>query len=185
MEKFGFIYIWHDKKHKRYYVGSHWGYMDDGYICSSKWMKASYKRRPFDFKRRIIKKVYTDRKDLISEEYYYLSMIKSNEFGTKYYNLKLNAGCSMGNTNKKHSEETKLKISEAKRNNPSKYWQGKKRDQSTKEKISHTKLGTVQTIEHKQINSKKIAELWKDPIWREKMLNARKKTKDVSNILFP
>ena len=36
-------------------------------------------------------------------------------------------------------------------------------------------LGTIQTEEHKQINSQKIKELWKDPIWREKMLEARRK----------
>ena len=23
-EKYGFVYIWHDRKHKRYYIGSHW-----------------------------------------------------------------------------------------------------------------------------------------------------------------
>lgn len=42
-EKYGFVYIWRDKKHNRYYIGCHWGTTDDGYICSSPWMKQAYK----------------------------------------------------------------------------------------------------------------------------------------------
>lgn len=84
----GFVYIWFDKKHKRYYIGSHLGTTTDGYICSSRWMKISYKRRPQDFKRRIIFKsdsiLY---KDLLFEEYKWLSLIKEEELGKKYYNI--------------------------------------------------------------------------------------------------
>lgn len=28
-DKYGFIYLWHDKKHNRFYVGSHWGHGDE------------------------------------------------------------------------------------------------------------------------------------------------------------
>lgn len=84
----GFIYIWFDRKHKRYYIGSHWGSVDDGYICSSRWMKASYKRRPQDFKRRILKVISTTKKDLIIEEIRWLSMIKDHELRHRYYNLR-------------------------------------------------------------------------------------------------
>jgi hypothetical protein len=87
MEKYGFVYIWYDRKYKRYYIGSHWGTEDDGYICSSTWMKTSYLRRPNDFKRRIIKRVYESRSTLLDEEYKYLSMIKDEELKKKYYNL--------------------------------------------------------------------------------------------------
>lgn len=86
MDKYGFIYIWRDKKHNRYYIGSHWGTIDDGYICSSTWMRNSYKRRPQDFKRRIIKHVY-DRSKLLETEQIYLSMIKQEEIKFRYYNL--------------------------------------------------------------------------------------------------
>lgn len=87
MEKFGFVYIWYDRKHKRYYVGSHWGAEDDGYICSSRWMRKAYNRRPYDFKRRIIEKVYSSRKELIEREYYWLSLIGQEEIcSKKYYN---------------------------------------------------------------------------------------------------
>lgn len=56
MEKYGFVYIWYDRKHKRYYIGAHWGHENDGYVCSSSWMKKAYKNRPEDFKRKILKK---------------------------------------------------------------------------------------------------------------------------------
>lgn len=85
----GFVYIWRDKKHNRYYIGSHWGTEDDGYICSSNWMKMSYKRRPYDFKRRILARVDSSRIDLIEEEFKWISMIKKEESGKRYYNFNL------------------------------------------------------------------------------------------------
>ena len=87
MEKYGFVYLWYDKKHKRFYIGCRWGREDDGYICSSPWMKQGYKHRPNDFKRRILSRVFTNKKDLLEEEYRWLSMIKENELGDRYYNL--------------------------------------------------------------------------------------------------
>ena len=90
-EKYGFVYIWFDKKHKRYYVGAHWGLECDGYVCSSKWMNISYRRRPLDFTRRILSKVYTNRQDLFKKEQEWLNLIKKEELGKRYYNLCRNA----------------------------------------------------------------------------------------------
>lgn len=87
-EKYGFVYIWHDCKHKRYYIGCHWGREDDGYICSSSWMKQAYSHRPNDFRRRIISRVYTNRNELHEREFHFLSMIKTHELGKKYYNVR-------------------------------------------------------------------------------------------------
>jgi hypothetical protein len=81
--KYGFVYIWRDRKHNRYYIGSHWGDINDGYVCSSNWMHNTHKRRKEDFKRRIISYVFTNRKDLLAEEEYWLSMIKDQELATK------------------------------------------------------------------------------------------------------
>jgi len=83
----GFIYIWYDKKLKRYYIGSHFGTIDDGYICSSTWMKRAYKRRPQDFKRRIIFQSNISRKELFEEEQKWLNLIKLEELSKRYYNL--------------------------------------------------------------------------------------------------
>lgn len=91
MEKYGFVYIWRDRKHNRYYIGCHWGTEDDGYICSSPWMKQAYKHRPNDFKRRILSLIYTNRQDMFNEEYKWISLIKESEIKTRYYNLNIKA----------------------------------------------------------------------------------------------
>ena len=84
MEKYGFVYIWRDRKHNRYYIGAHWGTETDGYICSSDWMKQAYKLRSKDFKRKIIKRGFLDRTQLFKEELRYLNMIKPNEIKNRY-----------------------------------------------------------------------------------------------------
>lgn len=165
-EKFGFIYIWFDKKRKRYYVGSHQGVENDGYICSSNWMRDVYRRRPDDFKRRIIKRMVCTRKELFEEENKWLSLIKKEELGKKYYNLHQNIhhylmdpdyGKSTrekmslakkgkkraGNPeNWKHSEETKQKLS--KQQTGQKKWpNGRSFSEETKEKMRLAKIGYV------------------------------------------
>ena len=96
MEKYGFIYLWYDKKFKRFYVGCHWGTEDDGYICSSSWMKKSYRNRPNDFKRRILRTNIQTRSEMYIHEQYFLSMIKQSEIKPtniypRYYNLSLSS----------------------------------------------------------------------------------------------
>lgn len=81
----GFIYLWRDRKSGQFYLGSHLGFEDDGYVCSSRWMRSAYKKRPGDFKRRIIKRVGSY-DELITEEQRFLDMIKPEEFGVKYFN---------------------------------------------------------------------------------------------------
>jgi hypothetical protein len=135
MEKTGFIYIWYDRKRKMFYIGSHFGTKDDGYICSSNRMRDAYRRRPFDFKRRIIETNIT--RDLLLEtEHKWLSLISEHKLGKKYYNLRqhkwghwstdenrrMTVGQKIGsNTNRnekirqaslgrKHTEETKEKL---------------------------------------------------------------------------
>jgi NUMOD3 motif len=87
MEKYGFIYLWYDMKRKMFYIGSHWGTEDDGYICSSNRMRDAYRRRPNDFKRKIIQKNIS-RDVLLNEEHKWLQMISDDELGKKYYNLR-------------------------------------------------------------------------------------------------
>lgn len=101
----GFVYIWRDRKYNRYYIGSHWGSEYDSYVCSSTWMRNSHRRRPEDFKRRIIARVHTSREELLEEEQRWLSMIKDHELATRnsttkkrsenvrYYNVSKLSGC--------------------------------------------------------------------------------------------
>lgn len=85
-EKYGFVYIWRDKKHNRYYIGCHWGTEDDGYVSSSPWLMRAYKRRSTDFKRRILQRT-TSRQDTFLAEQKWLQLIKDDELKVRYYNL--------------------------------------------------------------------------------------------------
>lgn len=86
-EKYGFVYLWRDRKHKRYYIGSHWGTENDGYVCSSQWMRRAYLRRPEDFRRHILFRC-NNKPDLLQEEYRWLMFTKPEEIrGPRYYNL--------------------------------------------------------------------------------------------------
>ena len=193
-EKYGFVYIWFDKKHKRYYVGSHWGTEDDGYICSSRMMRQSYNRRPDDFKRRIIKRIYTNQKDLLLEEERWLSMIDPNKTtprnnteesrkNVKYYNIKLGTQNQWwSNIDNRLTVGQKISASKTGKSVP-----------CTPEKaaaISAAKKGKALTDEHKealrgikkpahtdgwkQQNSKKFKELWADPEFKARQSASRK-----------
>ncbi len=85
----GFVYLWRDRKRNKYYVGSHMGVPNDGYVCSSKVMFRVYRKRPQDFKRKVLKFVVADSlKGIREEEQKWLSLIKQSELGFKYYNFK-------------------------------------------------------------------------------------------------
>ena len=119
---FGFVYIWYDTKNKMFYIGSRKGKVDDGYICSSKWMKAAYIRRPETFTRRIISVVHNNEvehlhgrekvKYLHAKEQHWLDLINTEQLGIKYYNLKPLAAGGHG-TGIPCSELTKQRISNA------------------------------------------------------------------------
>ena len=55
-------------------------------------MRDTYNRRPQYFKRRIIARVTTTRKDLFLEESRWLHFIKPDELGKRYFNLSRTAG---------------------------------------------------------------------------------------------
>jgi hypothetical protein len=172
-EKYGFVYIWYDRKHRRYYIGCHWGTVDDGYICSSRWMRKSYNRRKQDFRRRILK-TNLQRKEMYVEEQRYLDMIKPHEIKIRYYNLYT----KNGNLWHKYPESVKTvgeKISYSKKGKKSNISQekllerGKKISEAKKgilfseehkEKLRLAKLGTNRTEDWKKEASKRMKEQW-------------------------
>lgn len=187
-EKYGFIYLWLDKKHKRYYIGCHWGSIDDGYVCSSSWMKKAYKLRPLDFKRRILKTNIKYRPDMYTEEQKWLDMIKVEETkpfnkNPRYYNLNLKNG-NLWHKYDEHIKTVGQKISVSKK--------GKKTGPRPEVglAISAAKKGKSLTEEHKvalrgikkpahteewkQQNSEKFKQLWSDPEFKAKQSEARK-----------
>ena len=134
MKYFGFVYIWYDRKRKMYYIGSHMGTVDDGYVCSNKRMKNAFAKRPNDFRRRIVYYHHTDdHKSLFEKEQYWLNFIQDDELCYKYYNVK-KAASGMDSASatkinlkriangqipflgKRHSEETKKQMSESAKN---------------------------------------------------------------------
>ena len=82
-----FVYMWYDRVRKMFYVGSHTGRLDDGYISSSRWLTGEVRYRPQDFRRRVVK-ILPTRQEAQRLEYSLICMIKESWFGTKYYNLK-------------------------------------------------------------------------------------------------
>jgi len=134
----GFVYVWYDRKHKRYYVGSHWGTEDDGYICSSNNMKQNFRNRPQDFKRRIIARVITSHKDLLNEEQRWLNMIKPNEFGFRFYNINGKAGTYYWWMNEETKKLVGQKISDEHKQAKREAWnKGKKLSEEHKQKIAN------------------------------------------------
>lgn len=181
-EKYGFVYLWFDRKHKRYYVGCHWGTIDDGYLCSSNWMRDAYKRRPEDFKRRILKTNIQHRPDMYLEEQRYFDMIKPEELRIRYYNLCL----SVKNNWHKYPEHVKTigqKISSSKTGKKVNFSdpiargkaisagkKGKALTEEHKEALRGIKK-SPHTVEWKAANSERMLEQWsngsrkrKDPV---------------------
>ena len=103
----GFVYLWYDRDSKMFYLGSHKGREDDGYVCSSKHMLKEYKARSESFKRRILERC--DEMDILKAEQKWLDLIKSNELYYKkgvYYNVKKNA--AGGDTTKYHKNRDEI-----------------------------------------------------------------------------
>lgn len=142
MDKYGFVYLWFDRKHKRFYIGSHWGFEDDGYICSSRWMKQAYSHRPEDFKRRILKRVYTNRHDLLDAETEFLIRIKDAEIKTKYYNLS-NKNKGHWVTKESSKESVAQKVSKALTGKPSRSKTKFKKGQSASPETTFKKGNTA------------------------------------------
>lgn len=176
MEKYGFVYIWFDRKHKRYYIGCHWGKIEDSYICSSNWMRDAYRRRPNDFKRRILKTNITSIKEMFDLEAEFLALVKMNELGKRYYNLH--------NVNKNHwstNELSKLTVGQKISASPlrnqriSESNKGKIISEETKQKLREANQKQFQDPAQVQLRKQKSKELWSDPDYLDRQRQARAK----------
>lgn len=194
--KYGFVYIWFDKKRKMYYIGSHWGKEDDGYICSSTRMRNAYKRRPEDFKRRILETQIDDRKLMFEQEENWLQ--KAEKRKQRYYNLHFTTGHWSTESNKfltvteklreanirrfsdpearkKHSEITRLLWQDPEYR---KKQEGKhKHSEATKQKISIAQIGRKTSEETK----KKLSERGK-AFYASELGDARKRKISIKQL---
>lgn len=159
MEKYGFIYIWYDRKHKRYYVGRHWGTKDDGYICSSTNMRNNYVNRPSDFKRKIVS-IVDSKENLVIEEQKWLNMIKLSELNNRYYN-KTQKATTPSTLGYKHSAQTIEKI-----RNSNKLV---KRSDETREKNRQATKRQFDNPKARNLASIKQSKVWTNLEYREHM----------------
>ena len=92
-----FVCRWHERKHNKYYFGSHWGSQDDGYVCGSPWMKRATTNDLKTLLRAILAVVTTSRTDLLllSREQTWLNTIHRSQIGKAVYNINL---CPVGGT---------------------------------------------------------------------------------------
>lgn len=130
-----------------YYIGCHWGTIDDGYICSSNRMRNAYRRRPHDFKRRIIQKI-TDRSVLFEEEHKWLQLISDDQLGKKYYNIRKHRWghwTTDVNNSRTISEKISQKVKEYRRLHP-------------------------ESEEHRRKKREIMIKRWNDPISRDKII---------------
>lgn len=85
----GFVYLWKDTKRNKFYLGSHLGFLDDGYTGSNNRFKNAFKSRPHTFRRRILEiHLEITSKELLKKEEAWLQLIKKEELTAKYYNEK-------------------------------------------------------------------------------------------------
>lgn len=195
---FGFVYIWLDRKRKMFYIGSHMGDKDDGYVCSSKVMREAYRRRQKDFRRKIIYwHSNNDKRRLLEIEQKWLMLIPKGQLGSRYYNLSRGGNGGWGEIMKEHwkdenyrtktitsqttaqnQPEQKQKLSEASKQS----WQ----DPSYRETIVQSlkdRKGEKRSEEAKESYSKSVKGLWTDPEYRTRMSQAAKNRKSPSGVL--
>lgn len=152
MKNNAFLYKWTDKLTDMYYIGSHKGTVDDGYVCSSKWLKEEYNKRPQDFIRQILE--FGEHSIIRKQEAELLDKLDVKH-DPKAYNQ------HNGNGNfylKHHTEESKKRLSESKKGdrNPlshmspetrlkmiaaGKLVKGRIRSEESKQKYRQSKLG--------------------------------------------
>ena len=143
----GFVYKWTDSSNGMYYIGSHKGTPDDGYIGSGTWFSNAYKARPESFVRQIL---------YIGEHFVELEGFILQELNArlddKSYNLTNRA--SEIPESKKYSEERKKKWSKERAGKGNAMY-GKNHSEESKRKISINKTKHIYFCEHtsKKYNS--------------------------------
>jgi len=106
--KEAFVYCWTDHGTNKLYIGWHKGSTDDGYICSSNYMKEQYNERPNDFTRQII--ASGSARDMIQFESF---LLKSFDAANDVYFYNMHNNEPEFVHNQPHTKETRMKMSEA------------------------------------------------------------------------
>lgn len=169
------------------YVGSHKGSIDDGYICSSKYMLEEYNKRPDDFSRQIVAEGSLNEMRKFESA---LLVSENASMNSNYYNMHNNNGAFIL---KRHTEDTKRKISDSEKGkivskesrekmrlsklgkNNNRY--GVKLSEETKRKISESSKNKVFSEEHKR----KLSQVKKNKKWYHDPLTKKTCLYDLDN----
>lgn len=145
-----FVYCWTDHKTNMLYIGSHKGSIDDGYICSSKYMMEEYSKRPTDFTRQIIAEGTVS--DIRRLETKLLQAVNA-KLDEKYYNKHQNDGFFFDGWKKgTMSEEHRKKIGDANKNRAIK--------QETREKLRKSAIHQHKNSDITGYNNPNYGKYW-------------------------
>lgn len=126
MSYIGFIYKWTNIENNMFYIGSHKGKIDDGYIGSGTLFREAYFNNRDLFNREILEYIFTESDILVREQYYIdLYDIKNNKLS---YNLnpKTSGGWEFCHTNEHLVEKRNNSIRQGFYNGRIIYNKGKK-----------------------------------------------------------
>lgn len=134
MKKTAFVYQWENNENDMKYIGSHYGFLDDGYVSSSKYFNEIYNKNPSQFTRTILS-FYKTRLESLKSEEQLLSSVNASK-NKNYYNLINHPGKGWSH----HDDPTLARIyykriSNAKKGKPSKN-KDKKMNTFQKQKLS-------------------------------------------------
>ena len=158
MSSEAFLYLWYDAPNKKYYLGKHKGSPDDSYTHSSTvWEDFTKSTIPDGVRRRIL--AYGTDEEMTKLEYDLL-LNRKQKCWDRYYNVSAgwpllfdNSGTNNPFYGRKHSEETRKKLSEAVKgtNNPN---YGKKFSEEHRKNLSEAQTGR----KHSEETRKKLSE---------------------------
>jgi len=140
-----FVYCWTDKKNNKLYVGSHKGSIDDGYVCSGKYMLEEYKKRPEDFTRQIIAEGKFEDIRVLEEKILTSVNAKLNK---SFYNMHNGNGKFYL---KNHTEKSRKAIRDSKVGKP-------RKDLSERNRLGLTEEQTKKQVETKRKNGWYLSE---------------------------
>jgi hypothetical protein len=143
--KIGIVYKWENIDNQKWYIGSHYGKLDDGYIGSGKVFQNAYAKNQNKMIRSIL---YTGQDFRQAEEFFLLYLDAARD--RQSYNMK-NTALGGGPTVENMSIETRQRISDALRNRVRKPF-----SEETKNKISATLTGRKvpkELCEKRKLNS--------------------------------
>lgn len=155
----GFVYKWADYSNDMYYVGSHKGYTDDGYIGSGTHFVRAYNKRTESFSREVL---YVGEDYLELEEFILQELNAAGD--DKSYNLKNSAigGWEHTHTNEQIKQKRAKAISKSKKGKTYEFMfldksggknpmYGKKHSLEAKNKIAESRRGLCQNNVKKQV----------------------------------